>query len=214
MEERLAAIRALEIDEIADAIQEIGFECTRCGACCRGHDDDHVATVFPDEIRRIASDGRYEWRDIVRPMPFGLDDGTGETIEWALQTDGCGDCRFLESTDGTETTCAIYGDRPMICRTYPFTLAESPSGDPLGVTVERVGPVTAHECEGLGRAIERDDSVRLAGQLKRRALHEVEEAIAVMEELSKDRPSAPTVVVDSEGAKRPDGTPLSPVERD
>lgn len=115
----LARARALEIDDLADAVQELGFECTRCGACCRGSDGEHTATVFPDEIRAMQDD-EYGWRDVARPVPFGLrqgDDGPeGETFERSLQIDGCGDCAFYGETNGIGT-CAVYGKRPLICQT-------------------------------------------------------------------------------------------------
>lgn len=210
LEDRLDRLRSLEVEAIADAIQSIGFACTRCGACCRGHGTDHVATVFPDEVRQLAaSNPSYDWRDVARPLPFGLaPDGSGETVEWALQIDGCGDCEFLEEHGDGSTACGVYDDRPSICRTYPFTLELMPGGRALGEAVERVGPVVAHECEGLGEPIDRTEARDLAEALKHRGETALEEAIAVRDHLRSERPSATTAVVDSEGVKRPDGTPV------
>lgn len=58
LEADLRRARELDVDAIADAIESIGFECTRCGACCRGYEtadgyEPHTATVFPDEIRSL-----------------------------------------------------------------------------------------------------------------------------------------------------------------
>lgn len=206
-----ARVEAYSIAELADAIQDIGFACTRCGGCCRGHEgDSHTATVFPDEVRSIADTTAYDWRDIVRPMPFGLNDGgEGETVEWALETDECGDCRFLEERCDGRTACGIYEERPGICRTYPFSLVDTPGGQPMGDAVERSGPVIAHECEGLGTDIDRERAQELARQLRRRSLEAIDEAIAVRDQLQEDHQySESTVVVDSEGPKSPDGTPL------
>ncbi|MFW6448780.1 MAG: YkgJ family cysteine cluster protein [Halobacteriota archaeon] len=209
LEVALEEVRNLEVTEIAEAIEAIGFACTRCGACCRGHGEDHTATIFPEEVRRIADDGRYDWRDVARPMPYGLDEaGRGETIEWAIQTDDCGDCSFLEEGADGGTACAVYRDRPAICRTYPFSLAATPGGDPLGAAVERRGPVVAHECEGLGEPIDPGAARELARALKERAETALLEALAVREHLRDEGVHAPTVVVDGEGRKRPDGTPL------
>ena len=218
--------RALDVDELADAIEAIGFECTRCGACCKGHGDEHTATVFPDEVRAIAGDRAddpdtsddpataYDWRDVARPMPFGLEvdaDGTetGETFEWALQTDACGDCTFYEEGDAHGSgSCTVYGDRPLICETYPFSV-EVASSEPMGDVVEAHGPVRAHECEGLGRDIDRADAEALARTLKARAISEVEELRAVLDAYEPvDVDPGEVVVHDSEGAKRPDGSPL------
>ncbi|MFC7134098.1 MULTISPECIES: YkgJ family cysteine cluster protein [Salinibaculum] len=231
LETELARARDLSVADIADAIESIGFECTRCGACCKaaegcGDDGDasesgdtepHTATVFPDEIRRLQSAGDYDFRDVARPMPYGLTEGEdgpeGETFEWALQTDDCGDCAFYEETadeDGTVSgACTVHDDRPLVCRTYPFSVALGGTSQPMGEAVDREGMVRAHECEGLGRDISPDEAADLAAALKERAVRELEEAIAVRdayEPASVD--SGEVVVHDSEGAKRPDGTPL------
>lgn len=212
LEADLERARELEVATLADAIEQIGFECTRCGACCRSHGDgEHTATVFPDEVRNLQDATDEEWRDIVRPMPFGLhengEEEDGETFEWALQTDGCGDCTFYaEDEDGTGA-CTVHPDRPLICQTYPFSVAIGGTDQPMGGVVETEGPVQAHECEGLGRDIDRTDAVSLARTLKERAIRELEEAIAVREAYEQtDRDGV--VVHDSEGPKRPDGRSL------
>jgi hypothetical protein len=223
LEADLARARALDVGTLADAVESIGFECTRCGACCKGYVDEdgerdpdgdpHTATVFPDEVRDLQAATDYDWRDVARPTPFGLsgegDDATGETFEWALQTDDCGDCAFYDDgEDGdADGRCTVHGDRPLVCRTYPFSVALGGTSQPMGGVVEEDGPVRAHECEGLGRAISREDAEELARALKQRAVRELEEAIAVRE---RYRPTdADGVVVhDSEGQKRPDGSTL------
>jgi Fe-S-cluster containining protein len=213
LETELERARALSVDELADAIETIGFECTQCGACCRGSDcgdaEEHTATVFPDEVRQLQARGEYDWRDVARPMPYGLTEGpegqSGETFEWALQTDGCGDCTFY---DGDGGVCTVYGDRPLICQTYPFSVALGGTSQPMGAAVDGEGLVRAHECEGLGREITRADAEALAATLKRRAVRELEEAIGVRDSYDPADAAATEVVVhDSEGAKRPDGTP-------
>ncbi|QCC58403.1 YkgJ family cysteine cluster protein [Natrinema thermotolerans] len=219
LEAELDDARQLSIADLADAIESIGFECTRCGACCKADDaDDHTATVFPDEVRNLEEsdeyDEEYDWRDIARPMPYGLsetDDGglEGETFEWALQTDDCGDCTFYEEDDAGTGACTAHDDRPLICRTYPFSVALAGTSQPMGEAVDEAGMVRAHECEGLGRDISRDDAEELARALKERAVRELEEAIAVRDEYAPVDPDPGEVVVhDSEGAKRADGTPL------
>lgn len=210
LEAELADAKALDPTDLADAIESIGFECTRCGACCKSDaDDPHTATVFPDEVRELRdADGTgTEWRDVARPMPYGVENGEGDTFEWALQTTSCGDCTFYrEGADGTGA-CAVHENRPLICRTYPFSVALGGTSQPIGEAVDREGVVRAHECEGLGRDIDRDHAEDLAVALKERAVREIEEALAVRDTY---RPvSADGVVVhDSEGAKRTDGTPV------
>jgi molecular chaperone DnaK (HSP70) len=67
--------------------------------------------------------------------------------------------------------------------------------------------VRAHECEGLGRDISREEAEELAAALKERAIREIEEAIAVRENY-EPRDIDGVVVHDSEGQKRPDGTKI------
>ncbi|KTG24752.1 YkgJ family cysteine cluster protein [Haloferax profundi] len=233
LEAELAAARDLDVSELADAIESIGFECTRCGACCKGYDTDdgrepHTATIFPDEVRTIrdatdydadgdevavasSSETSLEWRDVARPMPYGLtegDDGLeGETFEWALQTTACGDCRFYEEDETGLGACQVHDDRPLICETYPFSVAVAGTSQPMGDAVDEEGVVRAHECEGLGRDISRDDAEELARALKERAVREIREALAVSDVYEPVETGPGEVVVhDSEGAKRPDGT--------
>ena len=216
LESELDRARELDVGDLADAIESIGFECTRCGACCKaaetggGEDEEHTATVFPDEIRELRNGGEYDHRDVARPMPYGLTNGPdgpeGETFEWALQTDGCNDCTFYAEDDDGTGACTVHGDRPLICRTYPFSVAVEGSSQPMGEAVDQEGEVRAHECEGLGRDIAREDAEELAAALKRRAVRELEEAIGVRENYASADPGPGEVAVhDSEGAKRPDG---------
>ena len=255
LEAELKAARDLDVADLADAIESIGFECTRCGGCCTGyapdepggapagaganddevgsgeddsgcHDGDadrepHTATVFPDEVRRVADAAEdefgesYDWRDVARPMPFGLDadaDGepTGETFEWALATDDCGDCTFYEESDG-QGACTVHDARPLICRTYPFSVALEGTSQPMGEAVDEAGVVRAHECEGLGRDISREDAEELAAALKERAVRELEEAIGVRDGYDPsagERADGDVIVFDSEGPKEADGTPV------
>lgn len=231
LEVELERARDVSVPELADAIESIGFECTRCGACCKAEasggcggsadgsaSEPHTATVFPNEIRQLQAaateryDESYDWRDVARPMPYGIeetDDGrTGETFEWALQTDGCGDCVFYTEADDGTGACAVHDDRPLVCRTYPFSLALGGATEPIGEAVDREGLVRAHECEGLGRSIEREEADALAEALKERTIRELEEAIGVRDNY-RPRDDAGAVVHDSEGQKRPDGTALS-----
>lgn len=209
LEAELETARGLDVNELADAIETIGFECTRCGACCKGHDGDpHTATAFPGEVRDVQATTDYDWRDIARPMPYGLDeDGTGETFEWALQIDDCGNCQFYEEEDGTGA-CTIHDDRPLVCQTYPFSVALGGTSQPIGEPVDRDGMVRAHECEGLGRDISRGDAEELAEALKERAVRELQEAISLRDTYEPANEDG-VVVHDSEGMKRPDGTQLN-----
>jgi Fe-S-cluster containining protein len=225
LETELDRARELDVSELADAIETIGFECTRCGACCKSEDggcggnedgdtgdpEPHTATVFPEEIRELQRAGDYDFRDVARPMPYGIEETPegpqGETFEWALQTDSCGDCTFYDETDGMGA-CTVHEDRPLICRTYPFSVALGGTSQPMGEAVDSAGMVRAHECEGLGRDISRADAEELAAALKERAVRELEEAIGVRENYEPTDAEG-VVVHDSEGQKRPDGSELT-----
>lgn len=203
----LERAKALNVDEIAAAIEAMGFECTRCGACCRGTEETaHTATIYPDEIRRIQARTGDRWQNVARPMPYGLEAEEGETFEWAFQTDGCGDCRYLEAGEDGSPACGIYDDRPAICRTYPFQVNVTGVTAPPGGVVQRVDDVLAYECEGLGRTIDPADARRLAETLKRRTVADIQEAMRLLEGYRPANPGDGIVVHDSEGAKRPDGT--------
>jgi len=206
LEAELTRARKLSASELADAIESIGFECTRCGACCRGDDDEHTATIFPEEVRTMSEATNRDWRDVARPMPYGLTGGEGETFEWALQTDNCGDCQFYTEADGIGA-CSAHADRPLICQTYPFSVDLGGTSQPMGEAVDKAGIVRAHECEGLGRDISRADAEAMAETLKERAVRELEEAIGVRENYrSVDRETGEIIVHDSEGQKRADGS--------
>ncbi len=221
LEAELSRARELSVESLADSIESIGFECTRCGACCTaettegGETDPHTATLFPDEARELqlaAADepgGKRPWRDVARPMPYGLEDGdgepAGETFEWAIQTGSCGDCAFYTETDGVGS-CTVHADRPLVCQTYPFSVALGGTSQPMGEAVDAEGIVRAHECEGLGREIDRNEAESLANALKARAIRELEEAIGVRDRYEPKSDAEGVVVHDSEGAKRPDGT--------
>ncbi|WP_435335322.1 YkgJ family cysteine cluster protein [Haloarchaeobius sp. TZWWS8] len=216
LESELEKAKALDASDLADAIETIGFECTRCGACCTAEaDDPHTATVFPDEVSTLqeAGEQEYDFRDVARPMPYGLsedEDGelTGETFEWALQTNSCGDCRFYAEDDEGMGSCTVHDSRPLVCQTYPFSVALGGTSQPMGEAVDESGMVRAHECEGLGRDISREDAEELAAALKERAVRELEEAIGVRDNYRRVESEEKVVVYDSDGPKRVDGSEI------
>ncbi len=102
LETELERARALEESELADAIETIGFEWTRCRACCYAESacveggesadeavdapdecadsaetdaEPHHCDGVSDEIRQLQAAGEYDFRDVARPMPYGLADG-------------------------------------------------------------------------------------------------------------------------------------------
>jgi len=117
---------------------------------------------------------------------------------------------FYEESDGTGA-CTVHDARPLICQTYPFSVALGGTSQPMGEAVDEAGMVRAHECEGLGREISQADARALAATLKTRAVREIQEAIGVRDgydpTIARDTDAA-AVVFDSEGAKRTDGTQI------
>jgi hypothetical protein len=214
LEAALAWARHIEPAALVDSIREIGFECTRCGRCCTGTETDpHTATVFPDEIRAIRERTDQSWDGIARPMPFGVREDRGETFEWALQTDADGTCTFLQA-DASHTRCSVYDSRPLLCRTYPFSLALPGTGIAESAAVASAGRVRASECPGLGADISRERALAIAETLVERAEREIEETLALREHYRPQPDAAGVVVHDSEGPKRADGRPLGRSEGD
>ena len=227
LEAELDRAQDLDVGELADAIESIGFECTRCGACCtasEGHDpsdsrpradsdddDPHTATAFPDEVRELQAATGSDWRDVARPVPYGLSEGPdgpeGETFEWALQTDACGDCTFYEESGG-EGRCTVHDDRPLICATYPFSVALDGTSQPMGEAVDEAGLVPGPASQGLGRGISRPPPPGLSRALKERGGRDTGGGHGVRRNYDPgDAGTGEVVVYDSEGPKAPDGTP-------
>lgn len=200
LETELQLARDIDVDALADHLQSVGFACQRCGGCCTAEPDSpHTAVVFPDEIRKLMTEDR-SWEAVARPMPYGLEQGE-ETFEWALQTDDDGHCRFYDPAVG----CTVYENRPLICRTYPFSInfnSSTPEGPDDYLQIS--------SCGGVGSSMPAEQAYELAATLQRRAIREREEAIAVRDTYNEHSPVEETgiVVYDSEAPKRPDGTPV------
>jgi len=180
----LQETRDLSLDHLAQQIKALGFQCLRCGECCAGEENSVV--VFPFEIRAIRERTGLFWDEVARPPSVGEwdDQGRFHTLEWRLNKEH-GSCKFYR--DGE---CRIYGERPLLCKTYPFFLENGV----LGVS----------ECIGLGHQIGSDTSQELAALLKRRRIAELEEAIALIEkfrDFSRGLPGRKTICIvhDSQG---------------
>lgn len=200
LHEELAMAESLNVDALAEAIVDIGFECTQCGACCTAEENaPHTAIIFPDEVRDLKTAER-DWEDIARPMPFGFETGA-DTLEWALQVDDCGDCTFY--ADGE---CSVYEQRPLICQTYPFDIDFE--HDDQRISHDHL---YASECPGLENDISREDARKLAKQIKQRAITDRRESLAVQEQYSTNpHTTDEPAVYDSEGLKHPDGRIFEP----
>lgn len=183
----MVAAQVLSTERLAIQIQEIGFQCLRCGECCTGEDNSVV--VFPFEIRRILGATRMYWCDAVEPPQEGEwdSDGIFHTLEWRLKKED-GSCKFY-----AKCICKIYSARPLLCSTYPFYLDS--------------GILRCSECRGLGRKIEPGKAWKIAALLKKRWIIEICEAIALLEkyeDFERGRPAKRglCIVHDSEGEHR------------
>ena len=171
--------------ELAARIQEIGFSCTRCGACCRGTgEDDNLVMVYPGEITVLAACTGSAPGDFTEPYPEPVrtEQGGSITFEWCLKRTP-GGCIFH---DGVR--CTVYEARPWICRTYPFML----TGDELVIA----------PCEGLGHAITTAEAKDLALFLIGRMHAELDEEERVRTILSRHPiPPGENVQIDGNGIK-------------
>lgn len=190
----LEKARGLDVEEIADSVEEVGFECTDCGECCISGESSLAVTVFPDERRALANATNLSPDEATEPSPFADD----ETFEWTVRRDGCGDCYFYDGAG-----CSVYGSRPSVCKTYPFRVEFGDDTEDGDRTVELDDGATLvfDDCEGVGRDMSRDDALGLARALKERTVKEEREAIDLVETYERVEPPEGYVVVhDSEGA--------------
>lgn len=108
------------------------FECTGCGACCRGR-GNYWVEASRTEQRRIQRFLGVTWRWFRRRYVAVYEDAT-EGLRWQGNR-----CVFLDKYD----RCRIYPVRPTQCRTYPFW--------PEVTGSRRSWQAAARECEGIGR---------------------------------------------------------------
>lgn len=163
----------LSIKEMAKRLVSIGFECMKCGDCCRARSGDNTVILFPDEIRLIMDTNGMALDDICEPsVPQFIDhSGMLHCFEWVLKRHSNGDCRFIQ----TDNTCMLYQQRPWICSTYPFFL--------LFTNGATIPDIRVSECKGIGRPMKEDDAIKLAELLKDRLMAEITEEIRLLENL-------------------------------
>ena len=178
-----------KIYDLAGKIRSIEFRCAQCGTCCRcGETDSNLVMVFPDEIRSVISAWVLSWDSMAQPYPetFDHQNGARYTMGWCLCCEN-DHCHFLK-----ENLCAIYEQRPWICRTYPFFLEDN--------------ELKASRCEGLGQVISEQGVTTIALHLLQRRRAEDEEEQKVRQILQHTQiPSGACVVIDSDGIRVLDG---------
>ncbi|MEM2124706.1 MAG: YkgJ family cysteine cluster protein [Methanolinea sp.] len=167
---------------LASLIEGMGFECTRCGDCCRaGEGDGNLVMVSPEEICAIAAYSGMDPGEVSEPYPEEIPLPGGRTVTFGrVLRRPRGDCLFFSGGG-----CTVYPARPAICRTYPFALEG--------------GRLRVYPCRGLGRPIGRGEALRIARALLSRAAAEEEEFSRVREAFSRLPGDPGRYVVDSAG---------------
>ncbi|MEA1985123.1 MAG: YkgJ family cysteine cluster protein [Euryarchaeota archaeon] len=184
----LKQARKISAEDVASEIRRIGFACTMCGGCCRHNEGDNRVLLTTVDIDDLENNSQYARERVATPMlPEGLNlssqgslgrvsddarsldidpEGNIHTFGWMLPRKSNGDCRFLQGSFHTGK-CRVYEMRPMLCRTYPFYMDE--------------GQLLTSKCEGLGRAISWDDSLKMAADVLQRHVAELEDALLTYE---------------------------------
>ncbi|MDK2892975.1 YkgJ family cysteine cluster protein [Methanohalophilus sp.] len=168
--EELEVIENLDIDSIASQIMSIGFECIRCGKCCRGSFGDNSVLLNSEDMTLLEKQSLKD--GFVIPMidlsdkeQWQLVDKNGilHTFGWMLKRTPDMDCIFLNNN----SECQIYDHRPYLCRTYPFFLNN--------------GKLEVCECEGLGKFISLEAARNLAVHVVHRKVVELMDTIKIYE---------------------------------
>lgn len=173
MKKKLAVAEEIIESDLAGQLKSIGFECIRCGECCRSFSGDNRVIVFPVEVKKIIKINKLNWNEVCKPSnPMFIDEtGILHAFEWELNRHESGDCVFINDN----YTCKIYDQRPWICMTYPFYLVfeERDSKPKLMVS----------DCKGCGGSINGNEALELAILLKKRLVEEIREEIQVLRNL-------------------------------
>lgn len=86
------------------------FECTRCGACCRGGDNHYIA-IRRQELEVIAAHlgitGSWFRRHYTEPLARHY---------YSIRFSADGNCMLLDE----QGQCRVYPVRPVQCQTYPY----------------------------------------------------------------------------------------------
>ncbi len=88
------------------------YDCTTCGACCFGKRD--YVQVFPDDVARL---GTARTAEFVAPASGEIPASFGRESEprrFMKMTHG--HCSALRTAVPNRFLCAVYEDRPMLCR--------------------------------------------------------------------------------------------------
>jgi hypothetical protein len=179
LQSELGEARKINVQQLANEIQNIGFQCMICGKCCRRDFGDNRVAISTSEIHNIESQSDLRLEEIAEPFVAEVEtpeeeceineadglideDGNIHTFGWMLRRKENRDCSFIPD-ETTDNKCRIYKLRPLLCSTYPFYM----EGLKLNTS----------ECEGLGKEIGTQQSYELAELLVKRYILELEDTI-------------------------------------
>ncbi len=177
LQEERAAVEAFPIDELVTVIREVGFTCDRCGRCCTRQFNGHVF-LFSEEAERIRA---IDPCALEPPPVYDFCDQNGilYVSGYTIGTvhDPNGSCRFLENGK-----CQIYGERPGICRIYPYMLHREP--DAKGVSDWR--QISGLDQHGIYHTkIPREEAEQVAFEIKQFEDRVLSQEIAFLERISR-----------------------------
>jgi len=115
LNEELSGLAAYPRERFLEILKEVGFECNLCGKCCTRDFNDH-AFLLVDDVGRV---NLLDEAALIPAPYFEFCDqaGTFYVSGYAIRANHDGTCHFLENG-----RCRIYGQRPRICRIYPYML--------------------------------------------------------------------------------------------
>ncbi|WP_462272005.1 YkgJ family cysteine cluster protein [Methanohalophilus sp.] len=148
---------SISLHDLVVEIVRTGFRCSGCGRCCKFYTGDNsvLLTYFDiGNLKKSANINAIEPTVAEEDMFLADTEGNVHTFGWRLKRKTNGECVFLG-----ETGCTIYPFRPLLCRTYPFYIAD--------------GKLEISECCGMGRILSLYHARRLANELLQRYIIEL-----------------------------------------
>lgn len=132
--------------------EQVLFECTKCGACCR--ERTLLVTVTGSDIVRLSNGLGFNSNEVIKALDFylvsgeeppkGLQDIPSVKTEHglayvALKKMENGDCIFLKND-----LCMIHPIRPGVCMSFPFVFRSEKTDIAWGLSAKK------KICPGLG----------------------------------------------------------------
>ncbi|RNI14089.1 YkgJ family cysteine cluster protein [Methanohalophilus sp. RSK] len=161
LEKQLLESISISLHDLAVEIVRTGFRCSGCGRCCKFSTGDNsvLLTYFDiDNLKKSGNINAIEPTVAEEDMFLADTEGNVHTFGWRLKRKTNGECVFL-----SEAGCTIYPFRPLLCRTYPFYIAE--------------GKLEISECVGQGRILPFYHAHRLANEVLQRYIIELRDTI-------------------------------------